>query len=1277
MAVGGGAGVGVGGSNVHGGAGVVGGGGYRSLRDVVCRPDPVVLRARDECRRSPVGDVGQLEGTQAGVHRQGVAGGDAEAARAAVGGVGNAVGVGGGIGQGNGEVFHRLIVVVRGHGKGAGCGEVGGGEGRFGGDGGEVGGSRAHAGRGCCRVHGSVRGDGAEDFAGGGRRPGAGDGYGQGAGGQDVAVLVQLVVHRRGGDGVVGAGIAGNDQGIGAVSAVVGRGDDGDGVRAQGQGHLMPVGIAVGVRRGNAVGGHAARGGGRHGDLRGGVGHHNGVLHGRRSESRRQRSAADRNAGEGRVVGRRRVQSALGGRVMSGLLEHGVLGGEAEVPGVVGAGGFVNIPVPVGVDAGRIRAGQPVGRGREQGAGVLGRAAAGAGRLPGGFRIKVRRRGRGAGGFGAGHAAGVGRSRHGAQGVGGHQLALVVAHQAAHIVRPRYGGARPGGVNAGRRQGRGRGHRRQQLAGDAAHIVRPRNRAGGVGIDDAGAGRHLPGNAAHIVGARYRGRGARGRNAAAALQLPHNAADVVVVGGGAPHRGRGGHAGAADAPGGAPGNAPGVVAPGYAAGNAGAGQSSVHPAGHGAHPVAPGYAGAGEDDIGQAAGAAHRPEQAHRVAARSPAPADVQVGQRVAVALESGGIRRGGRPNGQPAFARVPVGIAGVRAAVAVGVKIECNLAVAVGAQFVAGTHRNRRRGRVVIVVGQGAAHARRRDGVGGSVGRGVGLGIHRAVAVHIVADDIQVGQVVDLNEAVVVAVVVNALGVKLFAGVVAAVVQRRVAPGPERPGVGAGRSGIQGGEQVVPVGVNARVAGGRQQLGGGLAPAIDCVGVRLGVADVLAAGVDIPVAAADQDIAKEEAVDGVDRAMAGHPADIGAGGVDRAGGVAFADDGMALPRQSAGMAAAGGHRGQGVAGADYAVVLPGDTAHPGVAGHDAGHIAADDPGVVGKGGGDGVIGEVAVDIADQPAHLVVAADIDVDQTEAFHPAVVSARTQLAEQTVAVFPAAGIDIEVGDGVAVALKDGLVRARKSDYGIGGKKHSLAERHPALARRQRAAGVVQVAGVAGGGAGGVQRVGVAVAVGVKVQVGQQFVALAARGRAAHPGHRVGEGGGVGRPAAPGPVQVVPDGVQLGQVANLNQPVAIAVVVNLDGALDGHIKAAVLQARVLAGRAKVPGVVIRVGGHAPGAVAVHIHLVPGGVDARRAVGGGGLQVAGTLARAAGAGGGLARGLRVPVAVGRRSAGPFPAHQSAGAGAADRAHGVTGRNGGVDVIPAHQPAGVVAVDS
>ena len=236
--------------------------------------------------------------------------------------------------------------------------------------------------------------------------------------------------------------------------------------------------------------------------------------------------------------------------------------------------------------------------------------------------------------------------------------------------------------------------------------------------------------------------------------------------------------------------------------------------------------------------------------------------------------------------------------------------------------------------------------------------------------------------------------------------------------------------------------------------------------------------------------------------------------------------------------------------------------------------------------------------------------------------------------------------------------------------MADRHPAAARRQGAAGVVEVAGVAGSGSRGVQGVGAAVAVGVKVQVGQQFVARAAGGRAAHPGHCVGESGGIGGGSCGRgiashlytrtfpvnhpiltpvtveivsggavPVQVVAHGVKLGQVANLNQPVAIAVIVNLDGALDGHIKAAVLQARVLAGRAEVPGVVISVGG----AVAVHIHIVPGGVDARRAVGGGGLQVVGTMA-GAGAGSRVAvenvGSCRVPIAVGHRSIGVLAAH-------------------------------------
>ena len=409
----------------------------------------------------------------------------------------------------------------------------------------------------------------------------------------------------------------------------------------------------------------------------------------------------------------------------------------------------------------------------------------------------------------------------------------------------------------------------------------------------------------------------------------------------------------------------------------------------------------------------------------------MQVGQRVAVAPESGGIRRGGRPNGQPALARVPVGIPGVGAAVAVGVKVECNLAVAVGAQFVAGAYRNRRRGRVVIVVGQGAAHAGRRDGVGGGVGGGVGIGIHRAVAVHIVADDIQVGQVVDLNEAVVVAVVVNALGVKLFGGVVAAVVQRRVAPGLERPGVGAGGTSVEGGVQGAPVGVNARVAGGRQQLGGGLAPAMGDVGVRQSVADVLAAGLEIPVGIDYEGFVIPKRSTRISAAIAHQPADIHrAGRVDRAGGVAVISDAILVrPSESGDTVAAGaGYRSQRVAGADQAVIGADQSAGKGCAAHGAGYIGADDPGIILKGLEQGAAGGGTVQLAGQPANFLSAVDINVDQAEAFHLGAGRARAQIAEQAEAVASIdtpAVVDIEVGNGVAVALKDGVVRARKSD------------------------------------------------------------------------------------------------------------------------------------------------------------------------------------------------------------------------------------------------------------
>ena len=227
------------------------------------------------------------------------------------------------------------------------------------------------------------------------------------------------------------------------------------------------------------------------------------------------------------------------------------------------------------------------------------------------------------------------------------------------------------------------------------------------------------------------------------------------------------------------------------------------------------------------------------------------------------------------------------------------------------------RRGRIAVVVGQAAARSHiipHRQGEGGGVlGAFVGTEprVHGAVAVQIPADGVELLQVADFNQAVVVAVVVNALGAELLRGVVAAVVQRRVLAGLETPGVGAGGTGFVGGVQGAPVGVDAGVAGGGGQLGGGLAHAVSRGAV--GVADVFAAGVEIPVAVADTGIVKGVAA-AAQSALAVQPADVpfgSGGGVDRAGGVAVVDDAPVLPHQSADIAAAAGYRGAGVAGAD------------------------------------------------------------------------------------------------------------------------------------------------------------------------------------------------------------------------------------------------------------------------------------------------------------------------------------------------------------------------------
>ncbi len=166
---------------------------------------------------------------------------------------------------------------------------------------------------------------------------------------------------------------------------------------------------------------------------------------------------------------------------------------------------------------------------------------------------------------------------------------------------------------------------------------------------------------------------------------------------------------------------------------------------------------------------------------------------------------------------------------------------------------------------------------------------------------------------------------------------------------------------------------------------------------------------------------------------------------------------------------------------------------------------------------------------------------------------------------------------------------------------------VVRRRRADGhpagagvVVRVAGVARDRAAG-RRPGGAVAVGVEVEVVQELVApavvvvrvvLGGRAEAGAAGlkARIQErarsvearlvAGGRGAVA----VQVPAHRVQLPQRRDVDQPVAVGVVV---GALESGIEFAVLQRRVVVGRAEVPNVV-------DGAVVVDVVIIPVGVYA-----------------------------------------------------------------------------------
>ena len=252
-----------------------------------------------------------------------------------------------------------------------------------------------------------------------------------------------------------------------------------------------------------------------------------------------------------------------------------------------------------------------------------------------------------------------------------------------------------------------------------------------------------------------------------------------------------------------------------------------------------------------------------------------------------------------------------------------------------------------------------------------------------------------------------------------------------------------------------------------------------------------------------------------------------------------------------------------------------------------------------------------------------------------------------------VDEQVVDDLALAVEGGVEGRRPRADG----------------REAGAAVVVDVARVPGA-----VPVRGAVAVRVEVQVVRQLVAGAAGVGTAHVRGVVGERLAVpGRVAGGGrtvAVQIPADGVQLRQVAYVDQPVVVAVVVAvLQAELQRRVEAAVLQHRMLVGAAEVPGVVVRIRGHARHAVAVHVLVVPSGVEAR--VVRRRLQLAGGLAF---------RGVPV-VVVGDAAQGGVPiardhilvigaCHQPIVGGPARHRACRVGRRDGLREARAHQPA-------
>ena len=228
--------------------------------------------------------------------------------------------------------------------------------------------------------------------------------------------------------------------------------------------------------------------------------------------------------------------------------------------------------------------------------------------------------------------------------------------------------------------------------------------------------------------------------------------------------------------------------------------------------------------------------------------------------------------------------------------------------------------------------------------------------------------------------------------------------------------------------------------------------------------------------------------AVSGQTANLGDAG-DAARSVAVADVAGGCPDQAAGILAAAGHADRSVAVAQGAAAPPVEV--------EVSDQAADIPAAAGYAAGSVTAADFAVALPGQGANKAVAGYFNGRQ-----PHVADAAGESSSEQAYVPGLGPVDVQVGDGVVVAVKIGVVPGAGS-----------------LAPDGNPAGAPVPVGVA--------FVNAAVVVGVEVQAGVQLVAVTAGGGAAHAGGRAGEGGGVGRAVRDAvAVQVVADGVQLRQ-------------------------------------------------------------------------------------------------------------------------------------------------------